>query len=160
VGGCPYTSTHLQGWPEPYIYGAYVVPSDIRSCTACIYGAGQPYAFVLIAAILHQVDVQTHFSTDKQYTYVHARAHTRTHMHTHVHTSPHTNTHAHTHVHTSTHTCTHAHTCTHTHTCTHAHTHTWHVGRCQVQSLAVQSCHLTRIWQPLRAKCARVCGAG
>jgi hypothetical protein len=41
---------HLQGWPEPYIYGVYTVvlagkSPNIRSYTVYIYGSGQPYTF-------------------------------------------------------------------------------------------------------------------
>ena len=48
--GAPLPMFHLQGWPEPYIYGVYTVflageSPNIRSYTVYIYGFGQPYTF-------------------------------------------------------------------------------------------------------------------
>jgi len=41
---------NMQGWPKPYIYGAYTVvlagkSPDIRSYTVYIYASGQPYKY-------------------------------------------------------------------------------------------------------------------
>jgi hypothetical protein len=44
----------MQGWPEPYMFGAYTfffagISSNIRSYTAYMYGSGQPYVLFCLS---------------------------------------------------------------------------------------------------------------
>jgi hypothetical protein len=49
---------HIQGWPEPYIYGVYTVflagkSPNIRSYTVYTYSYGQPYSYTTCIYNLH-----------------------------------------------------------------------------------------------------------
>jgi len=50
LGSPPCVLTDMQGWPEPYIYGVYMVflawkSPNIRSHTVFIDGSGHPYKY-------------------------------------------------------------------------------------------------------------------
>jgi len=122
--GAPLPMFHLQGWPEPYIYGVYTVflageSPNVRSYMVNIYGFGQPHTYTI--TLTH---TYTHIYRYIQ-THIHTQIHTRTHVPQYTTTLTHTHTHTHTHtqIHTQIHTNTHTHTRTHTHTHTNTHTH-------------------------------------